>query len=183
MTLNGAKIYGPKQTGLLYVKAGTRLDSPISGGGQEGGLRSGTENVPGVMGFAAALDLVQTDRKEAIAKYAALRDELQRRIVDALPDTVVNGNGKKRLPSSLHMSWAGIDGERLVMLLDEQGVLAATGSACAANKQTASHVLVACGMSDDLLQGSLRLTVGEPTTAADIEKAADIIIRSVRSLR
>ena len=182
MTLNGGKIYGPKQTGLLYVKAGTRITSPISGGGQEGGLRSGTENVPGIVGFAAALDIVQEDRKEAIAKYAGLRDELQRRIVGALPDTVVNGNLKKRLPNSLHLSWAGVDGERLVMLLDEQGVMAATGSACAANKQTASHVLVACGLSDDLLQGSLRLTVGAPTTPAEVEKAAEIIIRSVRSL-
>lgn len=182
MTLNGGKIYGPKQTGLLYVKAGTRIASPISGGGQEGGLRSGTENVPGIVGFATALDLVQTGRKEAIAKYAALRNELQRRIVDALPETVVNGNLKKRLPNSLHLSWAGVDGERLVMLLDEQGVMAATGSACAANKQTASHVLVACGFENDLLQGSLRLTVGEPTTPEDVEKAAETIIRSVRSL-
>ncbi len=181
-TLNGGKIYGPKQTGLLYVKAGTRMSSPISGGGQEGGLRSGTENVAGIMGFATALDLVQTDRKEAIAKYTTLRDELQRRIVGALPDTVVNGNLKKRLPNSLHLSWRGVDGERLVMLLDEQGIMAATGSACAANKQTASHVLVACGLEDDLLQGSLRLTVGEPTMPEDVLKAAEIIIGSVRSL-
>lgn len=182
MTLNGAKIYGPKQTGLLYVKAGIRISSPISGGGQEGGLRSGTENVPGIIGFAAALDISQTDRREAVAKYAALRDELQRRIVDALPETIVNGNLKKRLPNSLHLSWPGLDGERLVMLLDEQGVMAATGSACAANKQTASHVLLACGFSDDLVGGSLRLTVGGPTTPADVTQAADIIVQSVRAL-
>lgn len=183
MTLNGAKIYGPKQSGLLYVKAGTRITSPISGGGQEAGLRSGTENVPGIIGFATALDIVQTDRKEAVAKYSALRDELERRIVEALPDTVVNGNLKKRLPNNLHLSWSGVDGERLVMLLDENGVMAATGSACAANKQTASHVLKACGFSDDLLAGSLRLTVGEQTTPAEVTKAAEIIIESVRALR
>lgn len=183
MTLNGAKIYGPKQSGLLYVKAGTRVNSPINGGGQEGGLRSGTENVPGIIGFAAALDIAQTDRKEAVAKYAALRDELERRIVAAFPDVVVNGNLKKRLPNSLHLSWPGLDGERLVMLLDENGVMAATGSACAANKQTASHVLQACGFSDDLLSGSLRLTVGDPTTTQEITKAAEIIIESVRALR
>lgn len=183
VTLNGAKIYGPKQSGLLYVKAGTRINSPINGGGQEGGVRSGTENVPGIIGFAAALDIAQTDRKEAVAKYTALRDELERRIVEALPDTVVNGNLKKRLPNNLHLSWSGVDGERLVMLLDEQGVMAATGSACAANKQTASHVLKACGFSDDLLSGSLRLTVGEPTTTQEVTKAAEIIIESVRALR
>lgn len=183
MTLNGAKIYGPKQTGILYIKAGTQLQSPFTGGGQEGGVRSGTENVPGIVGFATALDIVQTDRRENQTKYLALRDELQRRIVAALPDTVVNGNPKRRLPNSLHLSWSGVDGERLVLLLDEHGVMAATGSACAANKQTASHVLQACGFSDDLLQGSLRLTVGEFTTPKDVEYAAEIIIRSVGSLR
>lgn len=183
MTLNGAKMYGPKQTGILYVKAGTRLQSPFTGGGQEGGVRSGTENVAGIVGFAAALDIVQTDRRENQAKYAALRDELQRRITEAIPDTVVNGNLKRRLPNSLHLSWTGVDGERLVLLLDEYGVMAATGSACAANKQTASHVLQACGMSDDLLAGSLRLTVGELTSPEDVLQAAEIIIKSVESLR
>lgn len=183
MTLNGGKIYGPKQTGVLYVKAGTQLVSPLTGGGQEGGVRSGTENVAGIIGFAAALDIVQTDRHENKAKLMVLRDELQHRIVEALPDTVVNGNLKKRLPNSLHLSWSGIDGERLVMVLDEHGVMAATGSACAANKQTASHVLQACGFSQELLAGSLRVTVGEPTTPQDITRAAEIIIRSVRSLQ
>ena len=182
MTLNGAKIYGPKQTGILYIKAGTQLQSPFTGGGQEGGVRSGTENVPGIVGLATALDLVQEERRESQAKYMALRDELQRRITEALPKTVVNGNLKRRLPNSLHLSWAGVDGERLVLLLDEHGVMAATGSACAANKQTASHVLQACGLDDDLLQGSLRLTVGEPTTPDDVARAADIIIKSVESL-
>jgi cysteine desulfurase len=180
MTLNGAKIYGPKQTGVLYARAGTKLDSPLTGGGQEGGIRSGTENVAGDIGFATALEIMQESKKEALPKYMALTGELQRRITEALPTTVVNGNLKRRLPNSLHLSWPGIDGERLVMELDERGVMAATGSACAANKQTASHVLVACGMADDLLQGSLRLTVGAPTTPEDIERAAEIIIQSVQ---
>lgn len=183
MTLNGGKIYGPKQTGVLYIKAGTQLKSPMTGGGQEAGVRSGTENVAGIVGLATALDIIQQDRRENQAKLMALRDELQRRIVQALPETVVNGNLKKRLPNSLHLSWSGIDGERLVMLLDEHGVMAATGSACAANKQTASHVLRACGFSDDLLTGSLRLTVGEPTTPEDVMRAAEIIVGSVRSLQ
>ena len=181
MTLNGAKMYGPKQTGILYVRAGTLVSSPFTGGGQEGGVRSGTENVVGIVGFAAALDLAQEDRKEAHPKYQALRDELQRRIVAELPETVVNGDQKHRLPSSLHLSWPGVDGERLVMWLDEHGVMAATGSACAANKQTVSHVLVACGMDDSLMQGSLRLTVGALTTPEDVARAAECIIRGVRA--
>jgi len=182
LTLNGAKMYGPKQTGVLYCKAGTRIQSPFTGGGQEGGVRSGTENIAGIVGLATALDLVQEDRHEAHAEYMALRAELQRRIVEALPHTTVNGDLKHRLPNSLHMSWPGVDGERLVMWLDEHGVMAATGSACAANKQTVSHVLVACGMEDSLMQGSLRVTVGALTTPEDVSRAAAYIIQGVTSL-
>lgn len=182
LTLNGGKMYGPKQTGVLFVKTGVQIKPLVFGGGQESGLRSGTENVPGVIGLAAALDIAQQERKESIAKIAALRDELQRRIIEALPSTIVNGNVKKRLPNNLHLSWPGIDGERLLMLLDEHGVMASTGSACAANKQTASHVLRACGLDADVVQGSLRLTLGRSTTEEEIVEAADQIIEDIREL-
>lgn len=182
LTLNGGKMYGPKQTGVLFVKAGIELDPLIVGGGQESGVRSGTENVAGYVGLAAALDIAQAERKEAIAKTAALRDELQRRITDALPATAVNGNPKKRLPNNLHLSWPGVDGERLLMLLDEHGVMASTGSACAANKQTASHVLIACGLGDDAVQGSLRLTLGRTTTLDHVTLAAGRIITAVKEV-
>ena len=181
LTLNGGKMYGPKQTGILFVKSGTQLLPLITGGGQELGLRSGTENVAGAIGFAVALDLAQTNRKDAITTQAALRNELQRRLVAELPSTIVNGNVKKRLPNNLHVSWPDVDGERLVMLLDERGVQAATGSACAANKQIPSHVLRAIGLDDATIQGSLRLTLGSPTTPDDIAAAARIIIDSVKS--
>lgn len=180
MTINGGKIYGPKQTGVLYCKAGTQLEPVVRGGGQESGIRSGTENVPGIIGLATALDIVQQNRKESIVKLGALRDELQHRLQATFPAMVVNGNLKKRLPNNLHVSWAGVDGERLVMLLDERGVQAATGSACAANKQTASHVLTALGMDPALLQGSLRLSLGADTTPEEIVQAAEIITQSVR---
>jgi cysteine desulfurase len=182
LTLNGGKMCGPKQTGVLFVKTGIQLEPIVVGGGQESGLRSGTENVAGALGLAVAFDIAQSERKEAIAKMAAMRDELQRLITQALPDTIVNGNLKKRLPNNLHLSWPGVDGERLLMLLDENGVMASTGSACAANKQTASHVLVACGMDDATVQGSLRLTLGRATTPDQIVIAADRIIAAVRSL-
>lgn len=182
MTLNGGKIYGPKQTGALFVKAGIRLHPYISGGGQEFGVRSGTENVPGIIGFALALDIAQSERLNTVAKQSTLRDELQRELQSSFPNLTVNGNLKKRLPNNLHVSWPGVDGERLVMLLDENGVQAATGSACAANKGTASHVLKAIGMEESLLQGSLRLTIGTPTTSEHIKQAAKIIIKSVKSL-
>jgi cysteine desulfurase len=180
LTLNGAKMYGPKQSGALFIKAGVQLEPLIAGGGQERGLRSGTENVAACVGLAAALDIAQTERKAAIAKVGALRDGLLSRVLEALPKTVVNGNPKKHAPHILHLSWPGVDGERLLMQLDEQGVMASTGSACAANKQTASHVLKACGLADELVQGSLRLSFGRGTTVAQVTKAAAVIIEILK---
>lgn len=183
LTLNGGKMYGPKQSGVLFVKAGVDLMPLVVGGGQERGLRSGTENVAGVVGLATALDIAQSERHEAIAKVAALRDELQRLLCEAIPETIVNGNLKKRLPNNLHVSWPGIDGERLLMELDEAGIMASTGAACAANKNTKSQVLTAIGCDDATLQGSLRLTLGRHTTAAQITRAAHIIIAEVKKYK
>jgi cysteine desulfurase len=182
LTLNGGKMYGPKQTGVLWVKTGIEVMPHTRGGGQERGLRSGTENVPGVVGLATALDIAQSERKEAIAKVGALRDELERRLQEAFPNMIVNGNVKKRLPNNLHVSWPGLDGERLLMLLDERGVMASTGAACAANKDTKSQVLTAIGCDDRTMQGSLRLTLGRFTTPEDSIEAARIIIAAVTDL-
>ncbi|MGD8374478.1 MAG: cysteine desulfurase family protein [Candidatus Woesebacteria bacterium] len=179
ITLNGGKIYGPKQTGALGIKTGVKLLSFMTGGGQESGLRSGTENVAGVVGFAAALDIAQQNRKNLAVEHAAMRDELQRRLTDVLSQTLINGCQRKRLPNSLHVSWPGVDGERLVMLLDEHGVMVSTGSACAANKQTESHVLVAIGLDEAARHGSLRLSIGLHTTQQQIKDASDIIIKDV----
>ncbi len=180
LTLNGGKMYGPKQTGVLYVKSGVTLQPLIVGGGQEMGVRSGTENVAGCIGLSVALDIAQTDRKEAIIKAGALRDELQRRLSET-PNIAINGNLKKRLPNNLHVSWPGVDGERLLMQLDEVGIMASTGSACAANKGTASHVLQAIGLDDASIQGSLRLTIGRKTTAKDIERVAASIVNILKT--
>lgn len=180
LTLNGGKMYAPKQTGVLFVKSDVKLAPLTIGGGQERGLRSGTENVAGIVGLATALDIAQSERKEAIAKVGALRDELQRTLAEAFPDMIVNGNLKKRLPNNLHISWPGVDGERLLMLLDERGVMVSTGAACAANKDTSSHVLAAIGLDAHTIQGSLRLTLGRFTTPVHIEQAARIITEAVR---
>jgi cysteine desulfurase len=182
LTLNGGKMYGPKQSGVLFIKAGIRAEPLIVGGGQESGLRSGTENIAACVGLAAALDSAQDERKEAVAKAMMLRDELQRELAIAFTDMVINGNPKRRLPNNLHVSWPGIDGERLLMVLDEHGVMASTGSACAANKDTASHVLVACGLASNAIQGSLRLTIGRPTTPTAIKDAAKRIIAAVKDM-
>lgn len=136
--------------------------------------------MPGVIGLATALDIAQSERKEAIAKVSAMRNELERRLQEAFPEMAVNGNLKKRLPNNLHVSWPGVDGERLLMLLDERGVMASTGAACAANKNTKSHVLLAIGCDDRTLQGSLRMTLGRFTKPDDIPEAARIIIEAVK---
>lgn len=183
LTLNGGKMYGPKQTGILWVKTGVALHPQTHGGGQERGLRSGTENVPGIVGLATALDIAQSERREELPRITALRDELQRRLADAFPEMIINGNLKKRLPNNLHVSWPGVDGERLLMLLDERGVMASTGAACAANKNTKSQVLEAIGCNEAVAQGSLRLTLGRFTTSEQIGQASDTIITAVRDIK
>lgn len=175
LTLNGGKMYGPKQTGVLFVRAGVTLKPQILGGGQEMGVRSGTENVAGAIGLATALDIAQNERKESIAKTGALRDELQIRLLELRSDLTINGSIKKRLPNILNVSLPGLDGERLLMQLDELGVMISTGSACAANKQTASHVLQALGCNEQTVQGSMRFSIGQPTTKSDIAKTVKIL--------
>lgn len=175
LTLNAAKCYGPKQVGLLWVRAGVALAPQIYGGGQERGLRAGTENVAGIIGFAEALTIAQENRKTETHRLAGLRDQLQRSLEAALPDVVVNGSAKRRLPNFLHISVPGLDGERAVFALDQAGVMVATGSACAANKGLRSHVLTAVGMSDELADGSVRMTLGRQTTPEDIDRAAAVI--------
>lgn len=180
LTLNAAKIYGPKQVGLLWSKRSVILEPQVVGGGQEQGLRSGTENVAGVIGFAKAAELAIKKQTSEAKRLGELRDELQARLLAAFPDALLSGAKKHRLPGHLHISFSGVDAERLVFLLEAEGVLVATGSACAANKHTRSHVLVAIGLKDDEINGSLRLTLGAQTTEETITIAAEKIINALR---
>lgn len=183
LTLSAAKVYGPKQVGLLWVRPGVRLSANILGGGQEGGLRSGTENVAGVVGFATALDLAEKRRSGEVKRLRTLRDMLLADVRDALPDVQVNGDLKKGLVSCLNLSFEGIDAGRLVFLLESSGVYVATGSACAANSGTKSSVLVAIGLSDDAIRGSIRISLGRLNDEAQVHRAAQLIIQAVRSER
>ncbi len=176
MTLNAGKCYGPKQVGLLWLRAGIMLEPLLYGGSQESGLRAGTENLAGAVGFAKALTLASEERKTESRRLIELRDRLQARLAARLPELVVNGDPKRRVPHILHISIPGLDGERAVFALDQVGVMVATGSACAANKGTRSHVLEAVGMSDECIDGSLRISLGRQTTAKDIDRAADYMI-------
>lgn len=179
LTVNAAKIYGPKQVGLLYAARSVKLQPQIVGGGQEQGRRSGTENVAGVIGMARALELADAARKTEVRRLSDLRNDLQKRLLAAFPDAVISGHQKHRLAGHLHISFPGIDAERLVFGLESKGVLVATGSACAANKGTRSHVLTAIGLDDRTADGSLRLTLGKHTDKQAIEEAAQAIVAVV----
>lgn len=179
MTLNAAKIYGPKQVGLLWMASHVRLSPLIVGGGQERGLRSGTENVAGAIGFARALELASEHRNSETKRLGHLRDTLQAQLTDAFPEAVVSGSMKRRLSGHLHISFPGIDAERVVFGLETRGVLVATGSACAANKGTRSHVLVAIGMDASTADGSLRLTLGRLNDEAQLAHALAHIIEVI----
>ncbi len=183
LTLNSAKCYGPKQVGLLWRAPGVQLRPIIHGGGQEAGVRSGTENVPGVIGFATALEIAARTRNSETKRLQELRDTLQRHIESGIDIAEINGHQKKRLAGHLHVSVPGIDAERFVFMLESVGVYVATGSACAANHGTRSHVLEAVGMSAQQADGSLRLTLGRHTDDAAIEYAAEQIIIAVQSER
>ena len=179
LTLSAAKVYGPKQVGLLWIRPGVKLQPNIVGGGQEAGLRSGTENVAGVVGFATALELAAKRRSGEVKRLRGLRDTLVKKLLAAFPDMIISSDQKKSLVNFLNISFPGVDAERLVFLLEAHGVLVATGSACAANSGTKSHVLTAIGLSDAAIDGSLRLTLGRLNDEAQVMRAADEIIAAV----
>lgn len=175
LTLNAGKIYGPKQVGCLWTDRFVRLRPLVRGGGQERGVRSGTENIAGTIGFAAAIELATQHAHGEAKRLAKLRDSLESELIAAFPDAVLSGARKKRLPGHLHISFPGLDAERLIFLLEMQGVLVATGSACAANKGTRSHVLTAIKLAPEIADGSLRITLGRLTDESNIAKAAAIL--------
>jgi cysteine desulfurase len=171
MTLNGGKIYGPKQSGCLYVKAGLELEPLMYGGGQERGLRSGTENLPAAIGFAEALEIAQAARHDESARLKSLQRQFIAGLEKKLPEAIINGSLKYRLPNNIHVTIPGVDNERLLIQLDEAGVMAAAGSACSASSEESSHVLHALGLDDATARASLRFTLGRGTQATDIELA------------
>ena len=179
LTLNAAKIYGPKQVGLLWAASHVTLAPQIVGGGQERGLRSGTENVAGTIGFAKALELASEHRNYESDRLRKLRDHLQSELVAAFPDAVLSGHQKHRLAGHLHISFPKLDAERVLFALESRGVLVATGSACAANHGTRSHVLTAIGLAPEVADGSLRMTLGHLSSEENTGRAAQIIIEEI----
>jgi cysteine desulfurase len=175
MTINGGKIYGPKQSGALFVKTGVELRPLVYGGGQERGLRSGTENVAACVGLATALKMAQTNRHNEAERLEPIQKQAQKMIEKLLPGAVINGSQQFRLPNNLHLTLPGADNERLIFALDEVGIQVAAGSACNASNEEPSHVLRAIGLDDQSAQSSLRITMGRETTEADIQKTIEVI--------
>jgi len=176
MTLNGGKIYGPKQSGVLYVASHVQIEPLIYGGGQERGLRSGTENVASAVGFAAALDAAQTMRHEEAKRLIKIQNYAYQQIAEKLPAAVVNGSIKQRLPNNLHITLPGQDNERMLLQLEQAGIIAAAGSACSASSEEPSHVLRAMGLSDADAQSSLRFTMGRGTMQSDIDTLVTTLV-------
>ena len=179
LTLNAAKVYGPKQVGLLWAAPSVVLEASIVGGGQERGLRSGTENVAGVIGFGKAMELAAAHRKFESDRLQKLRDGMQKKLTQAFPKAIISGNQKHRLAGHLHISFPSLDAERVLFALEMRGVLVATGSACAANKGTRSHVLTAIGLKPEVADGSLRLTLGHLSDEDTTARATSIIIEEI----
>jgi cysteine desulfurase len=182
MTINGGKIYGPKQSGVLYIRAGVQLQPQVLGGGQELGIRSGTENVAGVMGMAKALELVQARRHEEGDRLQNLQRQFMKGLEQAIPGATINGSTKHRLPNNVHVTIPRQDNERLIMALDEAGIQAAAGSACSASSDEPSHVLRAIGLSDAEAQASLRFTMGIGTDEHAIDHTAATLVRILSDL-
>jgi cysteine desulfurase len=177
MSLNGGKIYGPKQTGALFIKTGINLKPLILGGGQERNIRSGTENVSGIIGFSYALDIAQTMREEESKRLNILRDNFISQLIKNIPDASINGSLKQRLPNNVHLTLFGQDNERLLMELDSEGILAAAGSACSASNDEPSHVLKAINKTDEQARSSLRLTMGRTTSQAELTRVLDVLTK------
>ena len=182
LALSAHKFYGPKGVGLLYTRAGIPLTPVIAGGGQERGKRGGTENVPGIAAMAAALQESCGILEQESRRLSALRDRLIAGLL-TVPQTVLNGDPIQRLPGNVNVSFAGIAGESLLLLLDEAGICASSGSACASGSLEPSHVLLAIGRSPQLASASLRLTLGRGTTDEDVDTLLAVIPAAVARLR
>lgn len=194
MTLNGSKIYGPKGIGVLYRKSNLQLEPLIHGGNQESTLRSGTEHVPGIVGFAKALALIQKDKNIIIKQQSSMRDYFIQRIQKNIPDTKLNGHPTSRLSNNINISFTGVEAESLLRYLSQEGIYASSGSACSSNKKDyrtskkankieISRVLKAIGLSKEDALGSIRFTIGNGTTKRSMDHVVSVLKKIVISLR
>lgn len=182
LSLSAHKFHGPKGVGVLYAKRGIVLDNVINGGAQERGKRAGTENVPAIMGMAAALEEACSQREERSVQLQARRDRLIAGL-RTIPYAALNGDAQKRLPGNVHFCFEGIEGESLLLMLDDKGICASSGSACTSGSLDPSHVLLAIGRPHEVAHGSLRLSLGDDTSDEDVETMIESVRDVVTHLR
>lgn len=175
LSISSHKLYGPKGVGALFVKRGITLSPLLIGGGQEEKRRSGTENVPGIVGFGKACELAKGNLGNSMATLSILRDKLQKGILDTISNTFVNGHILDRTPNTLNISFAGRDSETLVVQLDLEGIAVSTGSACGEINRVPSRSLTALGISDERIDGTLRFSLGNATTEEDITRVLEVL--------
>ena len=183
LSISSHKINGPKGVGALYIKKGTRLIPLIHGGGQERGIRSGTENIPGIVGFGKACELAYLNLNEHYNKQIVIRDEIIEKVLDRVPESYLNGDKDKRLPNLINFRFKAIEGESLILLLDSEGYQTSTGSACSSKSLEASPVLTALGLDPVDVHGSLRISLAPESDDFDIDGFVDSIVKSVERLR
>ncbi len=180
---SGHKLYGPKGTGFLYIRKGIKLSPLAFGGGQERKLRAGTENIPGIAGLGKAAELAALELDQEARRLTALRDSLAEGLIRRIPGIRINGHRTLRIPTNVHVSVPGVEGESLLLSLNAQGIAASSGSACTTGSQSVSHVLAALGLGAEEAQGSIRLTLGRDSHEDDIKRVLAVFPAVVERLR
>ena len=183
LSLSGHKFHGPKGTGVLYIKRGTAFLPLVHGGGQERERRSGTENIPGIIGLSLALEAANSAREETGKRCAALRDRIIEAVLEQIPGSRLNGHATQRLPNNANFSFTGVEGEPILLGLDMAGIAASSGSACSSGSLEPSHVLLALGQSAETARGSLRLTLGRDNTDEEVDYLLKVLVDLVQRLR
>lgn len=183
LSMSAHKIYGPKGVGALYIKKGVKIRAFIHGGAQERRRRAGTENVPGIVGFGTAVELVMANREKTNQHLLKLQDKLIKGVKEKIPFTKLNGHPIDRLPNNINFSFNFIEGESLLIMLDMQGICASSGSACTSGSLDPSHVLLSIGLAHEIAHGSLRITLGEQSTEEDIDYLLQVLPKIVQRLR
>jgi len=183
ITLSSNDIYGPRGVGALYLKKGVRVNPIIIGGGQERGMRSGSENVPGIVGFAKAAEIAKNEMPKESEKLKSLRDRLIKNVLDTIPKSYLNGHPEKRLPHNAHFRFDYIEGESLILTLKEHNIAAATGSACSSKTLEPSHTLIAMGLLHEEAHGSLLVSLGRTTRETDIDRLLEVLPDQIIRLR
>jgi len=183
LSISAHKIYGPKGVGALYVRKGTRLQGLSQGGSHEMKKRAGTENIPGIVGMAKAVELAKQRLDDEVKYLDNLRDTMIKKILDSIPESYLNGHPTKRLCNNVHVRFSYVEGESLLMMLNSKGVAVSTGSACSSQSLDPSHVLVALGIMPEEIHGNLRITLGRENTMDEVDYVVENLIDIVKKLR